>query len=139
MLYVQSIVTPQNIIYNYRVMDDSTPTQKKESLTFLKHVMRGVDPRERDPLYEFIKDLDGAPPTDEEWDEILLHIKTEPVGRPVKMSDSLSAGKALAEYEHAKLKSIEVKGDIKSELMVKNSPLTDDEIARFRDVFNDEF
>jgi hypothetical protein len=115
---------------------------------FLARVMAGEDPRPLDsPLYTLVKriafrEFSGQGesfPTPEEWSTVVCMVldSDEYQRARVTMDQSIKAGERLMEYLHAKMRSIEVQGNLGIKLEVK--PLTGEDLDAFKERFNDEF
>lgn len=111
-----------------------------DPLIFLESVMNGQDPRHHSDVYKLALDIDefseGAP-SPGDWDELFDLIRRECKYYPVSLSESASAAKTMAEYLHAKRKSIEHNDGSNSLAQVE--PLTDDEIRSFLKIYEEEF
>jgi len=115
---------------------------------FLARVMAGEDPRPIDaPLYALVKRIafrefsgqGDAYPTPDEWSlitEVVLSTDEYKQAR-VGVEQSLRAAEKLMEYLHAKMKSVEVQGQLDVRLEVV--PLTGDDLTEFKARFDDEF
>jgi hypothetical protein len=110
---------------------------------FLASVMSGYDPREVDsPLFTLVKkisfrDLEGGEnfPTPEEWLAVSEEILSGGYERArVPVEQSQRAAEKLMEFLHAKMKAVELSGQV--ETVVKVEPLTGEELERFRERFN---
>lgn len=115
--------------------------EANDPLVFLESVMTGQDPRQLSSIYELILEIDaftGGEIGSGDWADIVDHVTSRYKYHVVPMSESMTAAKTLAEYLHAKRKSIEITGvDLDSNVSV--NPLTADEIELFKEKFNDEF
>lgn len=110
---------------------------------FLASIMSGYDPREIDsPLFTITKkisfrDLEGGEnfPTKEEWDAISTIILSGGYEKTrVPVEHSQRAAERLMEFMHAKMKAIELSGNL--DMVVKVEPLTGEELDRFHERFN---
>ena len=96
------------------------------SLEWLKAVKNGFDPRKSSELAERIQEYEYEG-DDEVLKELLDELKREFKYKPIAFKDSLKAAITIAEYEHAKKKSIETNANVK----VTVTDLTEDEIKSF--------
>lgn len=113
----------------------------KDPLMFLESVMSGQDPRELSKVYEIVMEIDefigdGAP-SREDWLEVVDVIANTYKFRTVSASESVGAAKTLAEYLHAKRKQVEMNNGANGTESVED--LTEDEIAMFKEKFNDDY
>lgn len=114
--------------------------EASDPLVFLECVMNGQDPRVHSKIYGLVNDIDGfcdGVPTKAEWQEVVELVNASYKYQPVKLSESSSAAKTLAEYLHAKRKNIELSET--SNVSGSATPLTEEEIELFREKFNDQF
>jgi len=114
----------------------------KDPLVFLESVMSGQDPRSNSGIYELIMEIDSFCDGDVEksdWQEVVEYAHKHSRFKPVNLSESIGASKTLAEYLHPKRKQVEINGMSGSEGLGSASKLTEDEIALFKEVWNDEF
>lgn len=114
--------------------------EAKDPLVFLESVMNGQDPRNLSSIYELVMEIDSF--SDEsiskgDWSEVVDHVCSRYKYLTVKLHDSISASKTLAEYIHPKRKQVEVKSS--SIISAREHPLTEEEIELFKERFNDEF
>lgn len=114
-----------------------------DPLIFLESIMNGQDPRTQSQLYDLIIEIDdftGGDITHGDWAEIVDMVSARYKYKNVSLGESVGASKTLAEYMHSKRKQIEIKdGSTGSAADPANHPLTEDEIAVFKEKFNDEF
>lgn len=114
---------------------------------FLATVAAGIDPRPIDsPLYTIVHRIasrgfsGGDPmPTMDEWmniQEIVLNSGEYKKSR-VSIEQSLQAATKLMDFLHAKMKAVELTGDLDVKLEVK--PLTGADLDAFKERFEDEF
>jgi len=101
--------------------------------------MCGEDLHNKSKLYELALQVDSDEGPDvEQWEEIqrliLRHFRYD----TVKVADSLRAAERLAEYIHPKVKT-EEGGASSRKGAGEVKPLTDDEIERFREKWNDDY
>jgi hypothetical protein len=113
----------------------------KDPLIFLESLMSGFDPRQLSDLYELICEIDSF--TDgniskNDWDQIVNLVTSRYKFEPVDIQTSLTAGRTLAEYVHAKKKQVEVNGK-NGDYSFTIGNLTEDEIVVFREKFNEEY
>ena len=115
---------------------------------FLARVMAGEDPRPLDSyLYTLVKriafrEFSGSGenyPTPEEWATVVETVLGSDEYRkaPITIDQSLRATEKLMEYLHAKMRSIEVQGNLGIRLEVK--PLTGEDLDKFKEKFDEEF
>lgn len=113
----------------------------KDPLIFLEAIMNGQDPRGLSSTYELIMEIDSftnGKLEKSDWSELVDHVTSRFKYQPVTLNESSNAAKTLAEYLHAKRKQVEIHGNING-ADVSASPLTEEEIALFKEKFNDEF
>lgn len=112
----------------------------KEPLEFLASLVAGHDPRLLSDVYIMASNIEednfGDPPDPEQWEELLQLIKRQYKHSPVPVGISKSAATTLAEYQHAKRKSIELHT---SGEHVQVEPLTAEELDLFEEWFNAQF
>lgn len=119
--------------HRYDIMSDS--------LKFLESVMAGNDPRELSEIYklmEAIEDFCGEKIGKKEWQEVKELVEARYKFETVQLSQSILAGKTLAEYQYAKKKAI----DINSMVNISEThglSLTESEIDIFEKKFNNRF
>lgn len=113
--------------------------QATDPLVYLESVMQGQDPRGLSEIYVLANEInewsDGAPDPDE-WAELFNKIQKHAKFAIVSLSESTAAAKTLAEYVHAKRKSIE---NIDASATTKTEDLTEDEIRSFLEIYEGEF
>jgi len=122
-------------------------TDVPEPGEFLASLMSGSDPRRRDPLLRslvlaVVRESGGdqsIPPNSEDWSEIVSLVLDSGLyeTEPVPLEVSTAAARELLQYLEAKLKAVEVSGDLDVNLRVV--PLTDDEIKRFKGIWDGQF
>ncbi len=108
-----------------------------DPLAFLNSVMQGEDPREVAAIYSLVMGIDrdsGGDIPRGIWTTVVTHVKKYCKCPPVSVTESLAAGKALAEYLHPKRKHVETSTD---GLPAEVQPLTEDEVTLFLEKFND--
>ena len=113
--------------------------ETSDPLVFLDSLMNGQDPRGLSKVYELalnIEEFSDGEPSDFEWEELFSEIKKACKYSIVSLSESSAAAKTVAEYVHAKRKSIE---NIDGNAIAPVSTLTKAEIRAFLKAFNDEF
>lgn len=116
--------------------------EAKDPLVFLEAVMSGQDPRRLSSIYELIMEIDSftnGELSKSDWSEIVDHVSSRYKYHTVSMSESLSASKTLAEYLHAKRKTVEVTGGKSGNSDPGSNPLTVEEIELFKETWNEEF
>lgn len=113
----------------------------EDPLIFLESVMLGQDPRALSDLYMLVNDIndltDGSP-SESDWAEVLDTVQKYYKYQPVALNQSLAAGKTLAEYKHPRKKQIEHVDD-NNQIAKLSVELSDEEIERFKKVFNEQF
>lgn len=113
---------------------------KSDPLSFLESVMKGQDPRGLSSIYELVTAInDFTELSESDWEEIVAEVTDNLKHQPVSLSESLNAGKTLAEYQHAKRKHIELKDGGTISLSAHNMPLSIEEIELFKEKFNGDF
>jgi hypothetical protein len=130
-----------------QVADLCSRTEVPEPGEFLASLMSGVDPRKRDPLLRSlvlaaVREAGGdrsVPPSPEDWSDIADLVLDSGMydSEPVPLETSYQAATKLMEYLHAKLKSVEVSADVNLSAAVV--PLTDEEIERFKRIWDSRF
>lgn len=115
--------------------------EANDPLVFLEAVMSGNDPRKYSELYTLVTEIDelsNGEVARSEWAEVVDYVITYFKYNRVTLSESSAAAKTLAEYMHPKRKQVEsITTDNSAEAHMV--PLTEDEIAIFREKFNEEF
>lgn len=122
-------------------------TEVPEPGEFLASLMSGTDPRKRDPLLRslvlgVIRGNGGdrtVPPSPEDWSFIVDVVLDSGLydDEPVTLETSYAAAKELMNYLNAKLKAIELSGEVDHNVRVV--PLTDEEIERFKTIWDSKF
>lgn len=120
-------------------MSDNIDHEEFSPLELFENLAQGTDPREVNPLFTAIMELNddnfGDAPSLEDWENLVALAKTcKPANVPV--ATSLAAAKALAEYKFPKRKSIEITTDTQVEEL---APLTEEELELFDEWFNTNF
>lgn len=132
----------KNILSIAELRDLIHQGKASDPLVFLESIMNGQDPREQSHIYKLACEIDEYCTDDgisrEDWDEIFDHITTYHKYQKVSITESINAGKTLAEYLHAKRKQIDI-GASNGDGSIVDSPLTEEEIVLFRERFNDEY
>ncbi len=116
--------------------------EAKDPLVVLEAIMNGQDPRSFSGIYELIIEVDSFNDGDvhaSDWQDIVDYALNHSKYKPVTLSESSSAAKTIAEYLHAKRKSLEMSGGSSGINNINNDPLTEEEIDLFKETFNDEF
>ncbi len=121
-------------------------TDVPEPGEFLASIMSGIDPRRKESsLVRIVREMndelgdDDPGPDRDSWDFLASYVlgsglfETEPVSLEV----SYAAAKELMNYLNAKLKAIELSGDV--DVNVRVVPLTDEEIERFKRVWDSKY
>lgn len=115
--------------------------ESKDPLVFLESVMSGQDPRATSRIHELVMEIDafsGGEPDPEDWREIVEYVQDHMMYKTVSISESMAAGKTLAEYIHPKKKHVEI-SETNNSASIQDDPLTEEEIELFKEKFNDEF
>lgn len=130
------------------VADLCQETNVPEPGVFLAEIMSGRDPRNQcSKLYTFVKQLaeSGEEPNEVDFEYIkylvlgvppLFTSQYEP--ERVDINQSIRAAEKLIEYLYAKLKAVEVSGNVGLDVRVL-PPLSDEEIKRFKERWDKEF
>jgi len=112
-----------------------------DPLEFLESVMGGNDPRKLSELYllmEKIEDFHGEDIGKKEWSEIKELVESRYKFEVVPLNQSITAGKSLAEFKHAKKKAIEMNNTVN--IATKHDlSLTEKEVVMFEKKFNSRF
>lgn len=121
-------------------LDDDNDINAEEPLEFLAKVMHGVDPRQKSEILQLVDTIEeenfGDPPTEEQWDSIKRVVKRLYTHQPVPLGVSAAAARTIAEYRHAKRKSLEI---TEGGARVAITDLTDAELDLFEVWFNDQY
>jgi len=120
-------------------------TDVPEPGEFLASLMSGTDPRPRSNLlFKYIKNIvdelgPEVPPTPDEWEFIVDIILNSGLyeNEPVSLDVSVQSANKLMDFLHAKLKAIELNAEI--DINARVVPLSDDEIKRFKEVWDSRF
>jgi hypothetical protein len=119
--------------------DDSKP-EGQEPLEFLAQVMAGIDPRQKSEILQLIDTIEeenfGDPPDEEQWESIKRVVKLYYTHQPVPLGVSAAAARTIAEYKHAKRKSLEIT-ETGAKAVVTD--LTDEELDLFEAWFNAQY
>ncbi len=112
---------------------------ENDPLDLLRAIAKGKDPRRNSALWVMVQRLNdfGGPPSLTEWEELVELIELEYSEEWVPLAMSLRAAEILARYTHPHLKAIDAEQQVQVGDHLK--PLSDDEIERFKLVFNDVF
>ena len=121
-------------------LDDDNDVNAKEPLEFLAKVMDGVDPRQKSDILQLIDTIEeenfGDPPDEEQWESIKRVVKQHYTHQPVPLGQSAAAARTIAEYRHAKRKSLEIT-EVGAKAAITD--LTDAELELFEAWFNDQY
>lgn len=131
--------TPQTLS-SFR--DDIKAGNIPDPLDYLSAVMQGSDPRATSGLYALATELDsfcGGNPSKADWSELMEYITLHHQNRPVNFNDSMAATKVLAEYVHPKRRQTDISIEAVTHVSPKDVPLTEEDIALFKEKFNAEF
>lgn len=122
-------------------------TDVPEPAEFLASVMSGTDPRRRDPLLRSlvlsaVRENGGdrtTPPSPDDWSFIVDLVLDSGLydAEPVPLDVSYAAAKELLQYLESKLKAVEVSGTLDANVHVV--PLSDEEIQRFKEIWDSRF
>ena len=121
-------------------LEDDSEQSGQEPLEFLAQVMAGIDPRQKSEILQLVDTIEeenfGDPPDEEQWESIKRLVKRLYVHQPVPLGVSASAARTIAEYRHAKRKSLEIT-EVGSRTTITD--LTDAELDLFEAWFNDQY
>jgi hypothetical protein len=121
-------------------LEDDSTGNSEEPLEFLAKVMSGVDPRQRSELLKLIDTIEeenfGDPPDEEQWEAIKRTVSLYHEYQPVPLGLSTAAARTIAEYMHAKRKSLEIS---EHGAHAAVTPLEADELDLFEAWFHDQF
>lgn len=127
----QSIEQLRELIYEGEASDP---------LIFLESVMNGQDPRRFSDVYKLALDIeefsDGVPSPDE-WFDLFEQIRLVCKYKTVTLSESTSAAKTVAEYLHAKRKSLDINTGAEGQTQIEE--LRESEIKAFLTIYEQEF
>lgn len=111
-----------------------------EPLGFLAAVMSGIDPRQQSEILQLVDTIEeenfGDPPDAEQWDMLKRIVHRLYKYQPVPLAMSAGAARSLAEYRHAKRKTIEIR---EGGAAAQVTDLTDAELDLFEAWFNDQY
>lgn len=121
-------------------LEDEQDKDAGGPLAFLAQVMSGIDPRQKSEILQLVDTIEGEnfgdPPDEEQWESVKQLVKRLYTHQPVPLSVSAGAAKSLAEYRHAKRKSLEItEGGAAAQV----SDLSPAELELFEAWFNDQF
>lgn len=121
-------------------LEDDSEQSGQEPLEFLAQVMAGIDPRQKSEILQLVDTIEeenfGDPPDEEQWESIKRLVKRLYAHQPVPLGVSASAARTIAEYRHAKRKSLEIT-EVGSRTTITD--LTDAELDLFEAWFNDQY
>lgn len=123
-------------------MSKLTDEAKREDdpLAFLRALVEGNDPRKVSKIYTTVmavyEDNFGAPPCEEDWEEIVELVEKYGKGGKVELSVSRQAAATLAEYQHSKRKSGE---GVNEEEAIMLPELTDKELKLYSRWFDAQY
>lgn len=113
----------------------------QDPMVLLVAAANGIDLTRRSKLYEMLVSLEeefiGDVPDYESWVSFIKKAKKEFRYMPISQSAQLSAQKNVAEYLHAKKKSVDVNANANVQMQV--SPLSRKEARIFTKAFNREY
>lgn len=117
--------------------------ESPDPLLFLEAIMNGQDPRNISEVYDLVCEIDDWG-NDEisysDWCEVVECIRKNYKYHKVSISESHSAAVSLASYLHPKQKQVELSGGVSAgHIKISDYPLLDEDIERFKEIFNDEF
>lgn len=111
-----------------------------EPLEFLAALVAGVDPRDRSDILKLVDTIEeenfGDPPDPDQWEQLVNLVRRQYKHTPVPVTTSSAAARTLAEYQHAKRKSIEL---LTQGAAAQVTDLTPEELELFEAWFNDQF
>ena len=111
-----------------------------DPLVFLQSIMSGHDPRKLSAIYALIIEIDNPGGVSKyDWERVVDMVKDDYRYASVNINQSMTAGKTLAEYLHPKRKQIELRDSNLNGRSPIDVNLSDDEIDRFKERFNNEF
>lgn len=114
--------------------------EQKEPLEFLAQVMSGIDPRQKSEILQLVETIEaenfGDPPDEEQWDQLKRLVERLYKHQPVALAVSAAAARTIAEYKHAKRKSLEIS---ESGAAAEVTELTDTELELFEAWFHDQY
>lgn len=114
--------------------------EAQDPLVYIEAVMMGQDLRQLSVVYDLVMEIEefsNGAPSASDWAEVVDMVTARYKYRTVSSGESIAAAKSLAEYTHAKRKHIETSDGLSSAKEL--SPLTEEEIDLFKEIFNDEF
>lgn len=114
--------------------------EQREPLEFLAQVMAGTDPRQKSEILQLVETIEaenfGDPPDEEQWDMLKRCVERLYKHQPVALAVSASAARTIAEYKHAKRKSLEIS---ETGTAAQATPLTDEELDLFEAWFHAQY
>lgn len=121
-------------------LDDDNKDDPSEPLEFLESLVVGVDPRQKSEILQLVDTIEeenfGDPPDEEQWEAIKQLVHRLYKLQPVPLGVSAAAARSLAEYRHAKRKTIEIS---QAGEAVRVTPLKDAELELFEAWFNAQY
>lgn len=121
-------------------LEDDNEPEGQEPLEFLAQVMSGIDPRQKSEILRVIDTIEeenfGDPPDEEQWELIKRTVHQFYKHQPVPLGVSAAAARTIAEYKHAKRKSLEI---TEHAARAEVSDLTDAELELFEVWFNAQY
>lgn len=116
-----------------------------DPLVFLQSISQGQDPRNLSEIYKLVCEIDefrdGAV-APEDWADVVDLVSSRYKYTKVTLRESIDASRTLAEYLHAKRKSVEISGDGNlgsTSGSGELEPLTEDEMEIFWEKFDERF
>lgn len=113
--------------------------------TFLGHVMAGFDPRESNVLARFLRrtiDKAGRPErlklSKAQTEKLYLILDTFPNFDNVDLATSIEAAKQLMQFLYAKMKTVEVSGEMKAAVGTVDK-MTKKDFKEFLETFDKEY
>lgn len=121
-------------------LDDNDRVDPAEPLEFLESLVIGVDPRQKSEILQLVDTIEeenfGDPPDEEQWESLKQLVHRLYKLQPVPLGVSAAAARSLAEYRHAKRKTIEIS---QNGGRVEVTPLQDEELELFEAWFNAQY
>lgn len=111
-----------------------------DALKYFERLMNAWDPSDQSDtlraMLEVEKENNGEPPTSEQWAQIMDIALHELEHKPVTIKQKADAAKVLAEYQHAKKKSVEITTNGGNAVLPE---LTEKELDAFDEWFDRNF
>lgn len=121
-------------------LDEDSSKKPQEPLEFLACLVAGVDPRQKSEILVLVDSIEdenmGDPPDEEQWDTLKRLVSRLYKHQPVPLSVSAGAARTIAEYQHAKRKSVEI---TQGGEQVQVTALKDEELDLFEAWFNAQY